>query len=345
MTRLFLTSSLAAFTLFILGGCSEIHKLRGTSTDDAQQKALNVSAKKDLPSSERSVEIVARQVGPLGEQLSGKGLKLGNAVFLQIFKREGEVKVWMEPEKGQAYKLFKTYPICNFSGDLGPKLKEGDKQSPEGFYNVSPGAMNPFSNYHLSFNLGFPNAFDRSLGRTGSYLMVHGNCVSVGCYAMGDDQIEEIYTLAEAALKGGQKSFEVHAFPFDMTEENLAEHKYSRWYHFWKNLKDGYDAFDETKRPPKVKVASKAYKVEKQQSEKKDILTVLEETDKKATPPLQNQKQAKAEPEISTFKDGRYTKEPSVDDVGEDKAADEWDRIMMDERVLSSEDEDMKSGN
>ena len=159
-----------------------------------------------------------------------------------------------------------------------------------------------------------------------------------------DDQIEEIYTLAEAALRGGQKSFNVHAFPFEMTEENLDEHKYSEWYHFWKNLKEGYDAFADTKRPPQIQVASKAYKVQPSTVEQKDILTVLEETEKSTASEAENQKQAKAEPEISTFKDGRYTKEPVVDGVGESKAAAEWDRIMMDDRVLSSEDEDLKSG-
>jgi len=345
MTRYFLVSFLAALTFVAVSGCSEIHKLRGGSNDEKPQEIATLSNESQLPTSERSTEIVARQTGPLSEQLSNKGLRMGNAVFLQIFKQEGEVKVWMEPGKGQAFKLFKTYPICNFSGDLGPKLKEGDKQSPEGFYNVAPQAMNPHSNYHLSFNLGFPNAFDRSHGRTGSYLMVHGNCVSVGCYAMGDDQIEEIYTLAEAALRSGQKSFDVHAFPFKMTEDNLSEHKYSKWYHFWKNLKEGHDAFEETKIPPRIKVAAKSYKVESRAVAQKDILTVIKETDEKALTKDADRKQALAEPEISTFKDGRYTKEPDVDGVGEDKAAAEWDRIMMDERILSSEDEDLKSRN
>ena len=155
--------------------------------------------------------------------------------------------------------MFKSYAICSFSGDLGPKLKQGDWQSPEGFYFVKPIQLNPWSQYHLSFNLGFPNRYDREHSRTGSALMVHGDCVSIGCYAMTDPQINEIYSLASAALENGQPFFRVHAFPFKMTDERLAKETQNPWYSFWQNLKTGYDIFEQSAIPPNVTVNNKQY--------------------------------------------------------------------------------------
>ncbi len=180
-------------------------------------------------------------------------------VFLRIFKQESQLEIWAE--HGAGYTLVKTYPICRWSGELGPKLKEGDRQSPEGFYHVRLGSLNPDSNYHLSFNLGFPNSFDRAHGRTGSYLMVHGRCSSIGCFAMTDPGIEEIYRIVETALRNGQEAVPVHIFPFRMTEENLERHAGSQWIEFWLNLKQGYDAFEADKSPPSVTVAEKSYRI------------------------------------------------------------------------------------
>lgn len=171
-------------------------------------------------------------------------------IYVRIFKKESELEVWKR--SGVKYELLKTYEICNWSGELGPKFKEGDRQAPEGFYTVRPAQMNPKSSYHLSFNLGFPNPYDRALGRTGSHLMVHGDCTSSGCYAMEDEPIEEIYGLARDAFKGGQRRFHVHAFPFRMTPENMARHNDSEHRAFWNNLKDGYDHFEVTGVPPTV---------------------------------------------------------------------------------------------
>lgn len=205
-----------------------------------------------------NLEEVRAQVAPrLEAELSEVGLALGQEVFVRIFKEERILEVWLRG--ADHFTLFKTYPICNFSGGLGPKLKEGDRQSPEGFYTVDPSALNPNSSYHLSFNLGFPNPFDRANARTGSYLMVHGRCLSVGCYAMTDAGIEEIYLLVEAALKAGQRHVPVHAFPFKMTEERLAREQDNPWYDFWANLKTGYDLFEEDHYPPPVSVSDKAY--------------------------------------------------------------------------------------
>lgn len=203
--------------------------------------------------SERSRDVAAR-VGPaLEAALAEKGLALGMPVFIRIFKETSELEIWMEPESGADWVLFKIYPICKWSGELGPKLKEGDGQAPEGFYYVPTRRMNPESDFHLSFDLGFPNDYDRALKRTGSFLMVHGNCVSIGCYAMTDPGIEEIYTLAAAALREGQPFFRVHAFPFRMTDEKMDTLSESdRWFEFWANLKEGYDYFEFVKRPPDV---------------------------------------------------------------------------------------------
>jgi murein L,D-transpeptidase YafK len=155
--------------------------------------------------------------------------------------------------------LLKTYPICRWSGDLGPKKKEGDRQAPEGFYAITPGQMNPNSSYYLAFNTGFPNAYDRSWGYTGSELMVHGDCSSRGCYAMTDEQIQEIYALARESFFGGQKAFQLEAFPFRMTALNMAKHRNNPNFAFWKMLKEGYDHFEATKQEPKVAVCEKRY--------------------------------------------------------------------------------------
>ncbi len=212
----------------------------------------------NIPSSDRSTHAYDNVTPALQNDLSAVGLSLGAAVFIRIYKQSELLEVWVEHESG-SFKLFRTYPICYFSGHLGPKLKEGDNQSPEGFYFVKPGQLNPWSQFHLSFNLGYPNAYDRAHGRTGSALMVHGSCVSVGCYAMTDAKIEEIYSLMVAAFTAGQPFIRVHVFPFVMNEENLNGHKNSPWFDFWSNLKTGHDYFVTKNRPPNVEVVDGNY--------------------------------------------------------------------------------------
>ncbi|MDR2710022.1 MAG: murein L,D-transpeptidase [Burkholderiales bacterium] len=213
--------------------------------------------------SARSKAAIARVTPSLQQALAKKKLGLGAPVFIRIFKESKELEVWMRAGNSDGrYALFKTYPICTYSGKLGPKLKVGDWQAPEGFYRVAASQMNPYSNYHLSFDLGYPNAYDRAQQRTGSALMVHGNCVSIGCYAMTDGGIEEIYALVDAALRGGQPAFDVHVFPFRLTDEALASYKTHRWHDFWKELKQGYDAFEKTRTPPAIAVRNKHYVVQ-----------------------------------------------------------------------------------
>ena len=205
-------------------------------------------------------EIRSRQAPVLASALAEQGLTLGAPVFLRIFKEEAELELYVQ--SGDIYRLFRTYPICNFSGDLGPKLKEGDRQSPEGFYTVTLAALNPASRYHLSFDLGFPNAYDRANGRTGSFLMVHGDCVSIGCYAMTDAAIEEIYLIVEAALTAGQPAVPVHTFPFRMHPDRLARSSDSPWFAFWSSLAPAYAAFETTGRPPPISIADTRYIIE-----------------------------------------------------------------------------------
>ena len=193
----------------------------------------------------------------LGKKLAAKNLDLGSNVFVRIFKQEAELEIWMRD--GQDYRLLHAYPICKHSGFLGPKLKEGDKQAPEGFYVVTKKQLNPGSRHYRAFNIGFPNEYDRAHGRTGSALMVHGGCTSVGCYAMTDLGIGEIYRLVDTALHNGQPSVPVHIFPFRMTRKNISAFPRGKWTDFWNNLKTGHDLFEQTGSPPRVGVCGKKY--------------------------------------------------------------------------------------
>lgn len=190
--------------------------------------------------------------------LKAMGSSPAAPMVVRIFKQEKTLEVWKQTAAGD-YRMFKTYEICAFSGDLGPKIKEGDRQSPEGFYTITPGLMNPRSSYYLAFNTGFPNKFDRAHGRTGSDLMVHGDCSSRGCYAMTDDGIAEIYALARETFKGGNPSFQLQIFPFKMTGANLAQHASNQHMDFWKDIKEGYDLFEVNKRPPVWDVCESQY--------------------------------------------------------------------------------------
>lgn len=212
----------------------------------------------ELPGSVTSVAAYHRSFARLQDMLDNRAMELGAPIFIRIFKRSSELEVWLR-KRGGRFELFKTYIICRYSGDLGPKLKVGDKQAPEGFYTVSAGQMNPWSKNHLSFNLGYPNDYDQTHYRSGSALMVHGGCVSIGCYAMTDYYMDEIYTLADAALARGQAEFQVHIFPFRLTSNNLNYYRSSRWSTFWSNLKQGYELFERYRLPPRVEVVNQRY--------------------------------------------------------------------------------------
>ena len=192
--------------------------------------------------------------------LGKKQMKTNAPIFVRIFKEESEFEVWKQRDDGHFYH-FKTYPICNWSGEVGPKIIQGDRQAPEGFYTVARSQMNPNSQFHLAFNIGYPNAYDRANKRTGDALMVHGKCKSAGCYAMTDALVEEIYALAREAFIGGQDGFQVHAFPFRMTDANLARYPSHPAMKFWATMKEGYDYFELTRKVPDVLVCDRKYVV------------------------------------------------------------------------------------
>jgi murein L,D-transpeptidase YafK len=218
-----------------------------------------VSEAQNIPSSARSRAAISQVKPKLQRELSSARFNWGTPIFVRIFKKPKKLEIWLKDRK--KFRLFKTYKICTYGWrSLGPKIRQGDGRAPEGFYYVLPRQMNPLSDFHLSFNLGYPNAYDRVHGRTGSALMVHGSCVSIGCYAMTDQGIEEIFALADASLRNGQRFFRVYIFPFRMTDKNMNEHKYSEWHKFWENLKEGFDFFEKNgHNPPNVKVKNKRY--------------------------------------------------------------------------------------
>ncbi len=200
-------------------------------------------------------------VGQLAERLAEKKMAMGNPILIRVFKASSELEVWMQ--SGDKFELFATYPICNWSGTLGPKLTEGDKQSPEGVYTVTSQQLHLVGRHPRSLNLGFPNALDRQMSRTGSYILIHGGCSSVGCFAMTNPVIEEVYSLALAALgKGKQDALQVHVYPFRMTEERLKAYALNEWYDFWRNLKDVSDSFERTRLPPRITICEGRYWVE-----------------------------------------------------------------------------------
>jgi murein L,D-transpeptidase YafK len=186
-------------------------------------------------------------------------------ILVRTFKEESELELWKVNNSGR-FALLRTYPICRWSGDLGPKFQQGDRQAPEGFYTITPNLMNPSSDYYLAINIGFPNIYDQANGRTGQFLMIHGDCASAGCYAMTDEQIGEIYALAREAFFGGQKSFQIQAYPFRMTPLNMARHRNSPHMAFWRMLKEGYDHFEVTRQEPKVDVCDRQYVFDAQSS-------------------------------------------------------------------------------
>jgi murein L,D-transpeptidase YafK len=217
--------------------------------------------KRKLTAIERRSDRIERKIlkNSIAKLLKRKKLRRGMPIFIRVFKQSHELEVWMK--KGSRYRHLKTYPICYWSGQLGPKIYMGDRQSPEGFYSVSLRQLRPRSKYYKGFNLGFPNSYDRAHSRTGRHLMIHGECQSDGCYAMTNAGIHEIYTLAEAALRKGQRKFAVHVFPFRMTKAAMQHHRTNKWHEFWEDLKTGYDWFEQHRVPPRVSVISGEYRI------------------------------------------------------------------------------------
>lgn len=226
---------------------------------------LRVARARGAPQTTRVAQVRERLWPTIVNEVKKAGLKPGAPVFLRLFKESMELELWMRDDIGGRYRLFKTFRIATFGGGrLGPKLKEGDGIAPEGFYHVGVRQLNPDSKFHLAFNIGYPNGCDQSCRRTGSAIMVHGSDASIGCFAMTDAQIEIIYLLVEAALRGKQDEFQVHIFPFRMTAERLEKEKASEWHAFWTNLKEGYDHFERDRVPPLVGHRDRKYVFKRQ---------------------------------------------------------------------------------
>ncbi|MFN8830453.1 MAG: L,D-transpeptidase family protein [Labrys sp. (in: a-proteobacteria)] len=191
-------------------------------------------------------------------EMQAKGMTKASPILVRVYKQEAELEIWKQTNTGK-FALLKTYPICRWSGQLGPKRVEGDRQVPEGFYSITASAMNPNSRFYLSYDLGYPNAYDRALGRSGGDIMVHGACSSRGCFSMTDQQMSEIYAVTREAFAGGQTNFQAQSFPFRMTPENFAKHRENPNIAFWKMLKVGYDHFELTRKPVDVAVCNGRY--------------------------------------------------------------------------------------
>ncbi len=215
------------------------------------------ACKERLPAS-----IKAKVEQPLPQEIQNRmvlyNIDLYAPIMMRFFKEENIAEIWKQSRSG-SFVLVARYDICKWSGQLGPKYKEGDLQTPEGFYLVSANQMNPYSQYYLAFNIGFPNLYDQMHGRTGSNLMVHGSCFSAGCYSMTDVNMAQIYAFARDAFRGGQREFQLQAFPFRMTDANMARHRDNPHYQFWVMLKKGYDFFEENRKPPRVWAYEKRY--------------------------------------------------------------------------------------
>ena len=206
------------------------------------------------------VDVKATQPIPatLVSEMSRRSMSPSAPILIRIFKQESELEIWKRDRTGR-FAILKTYPMCRWSGKLGAKTRNGDRQAPEAFYHVNAGMLNPNSQYYLSFNLGYPNKLEAALGYSGEALMVHGACSSSGCYALTDEGVSEIYAVAREALRGGQSSFQVQAFPFRMTPQNLAKNRNDPNFAFWANLKRGYDIFEVGRRQPKVSYCGRRY--------------------------------------------------------------------------------------
>lgn len=233
------STALVLIAAAALAGCND--------TLDSVDTPVNVSNKVEQPLPQRILT-----------EMRTKGMERTSPIAIRIFKEEGVLEIW-KAKTNNRFEKISEYSICAWSGRLGPKVKEGDRQAPEGFYPLSPHHLNPNSKYYLAINTGYPNRFDQANGRNGTNLMIHGACSSSGCYSMTDAQILEIYAFARDAFKGGQQTIQLQAFPFRMTAENMARHRHSPHYAFWQNLKVGYDNFEVTKRPPEVNVCEKKY--------------------------------------------------------------------------------------
>jgi murein L,D-transpeptidase YafK len=249
----FLIGLILTLTAFVVPAAALVVELDDVAPDRIERQRAFVRG--TLPPAS------APEPGDVGNWLADQGVVEGAPILIRIFKAESELELWMQ--KGSTYVLQATFPICHWTGTLGPKLREGDKQSPEGFYTVGRRQMRHLGRWRNAFNIGYPNLHDKRLDRTGSYILMHGGCSSTGCFAMTQPVQQVIYRLAAAAQRRHQVGFQVHVFPFRMTEANMAAQADSPWIDFWRDLKIGYDTFEATQLPPRIAICGQRYVVGK----------------------------------------------------------------------------------
>jgi len=180
-------------------------------------------------------------------------------IYLRAFKTEKIIELWAKNISDSAFALIREFPICELSGDVGPKRRYHDLQVPEGFYHIS--ALNPFSKYYLSMQVNYPNASDSIRGvrgRLGNYIFIHGSCVSSGCLAITNDRIRELYVYCIEAYNSGQEEIGITIYPARLNDAKYSALKsvYSKdkdKISLWNDLKKSYDLFDQTKLPPSVR--------------------------------------------------------------------------------------------
>jgi murein L,D-transpeptidase YafK len=241
--------------LFKSGDLSAPHPLRKAAMAGVALGALGALSGCNDAHDNRGMQALSSETVAL---MAERGVSPNAPMLIRAYKKESELEVWKMRPDG-SYVLLKTFPICRWSGQLGPKTHEGDRQSPEGFYTITPAMMNPNSSYYLSFNVGYPNAYDRAHGATGGSVMVHGVCSSSGCFSMTDAQIGEIYAIARESFAGGQRGIQMQAYPFHLTAKNLAKYRLDPNMPFWKELKKGHDHFEATKHDVAVAVCGRHY--------------------------------------------------------------------------------------
>jgi murein L,D-transpeptidase YafK len=201
------------------------------------------------------------QYDALAAQFEERGLPFPpHAIFLRVIKRDRALEVWAQPASEAPFEWVRNIDVCYYSGTLGPKRREGDRQHPEGFYTID--RFNPRSRYHLSLRISYPNRSDRILGdpdTPGGDIFIHGGCGSTGCLAVTDAGIEPLYVLAVLARSGGQRHIPIHIFPIRFSDEDdlawLREvtDDPGLW-EFWTSLRPGFDYFEQHRRLPRVEI-------------------------------------------------------------------------------------------
>lgn len=196
------------------------------------------------------------------KMLSDKGINDFNIdIFLRVFKQEKKIEVWAKKKNENTYTHITDYKHCSSSGTLGPKRQQGDGQTPEGFYHID--RFNPFSNFHLSLGINYPNQSDRIIGKgnLGGDIFIHGSCVTIGCIPITDDKINELYIFAVEAKNAGQTKIPVHIFP-SKNMSTVINNEDETLSNFWKNIKLGFDYFETNKSIPKITTDSNGlYKI------------------------------------------------------------------------------------